>query len=317
MTTAPRAGEETRDAIAALPPLREALAALGIAADKRFGQHFLFDLNLCRKIARLAGPLAGESVIEVGPGPGGLTRALLESGARVLAIEKDRRFLPVLSRLADAAEGRLTLIEADALAVDEARALAAAGLGPAARIVSNLPYNVGTPLFVKWLTGPWRPVSMTLMFQKEVALRIVAPAGGEDYGRLGVLVQSLGAARIALEVPARAFTPPPKVDSAVVDFAPSPDPPADARILALQAVLAAAFGQRRKMLRSSLRGLGGEALCAAAAIDPSVRAETVEVSGFLRLADAWLERAPQAGPSIPETNDESQGLRSRRSRSAQ
>jgi 16S rRNA (adenine1518-N6/adenine1519-N6)-dimethyltransferase len=155
------------------------------------------------------------------------------------------------------------------------------------------------------------------MFQKEVALRIVSPAGGEDYGRLGVLAQSLGAARIALEVPARAFTPPPKVDSAVVDFAPSPEPPSDARIRALQEVLAAAFGQRRKMLRSSLRGLGGEALCAAAAIDSSVRAETVAVGGFLRLADAWLALSPQAGPSIAETNDESQGLRSRRSRSAQ
>jgi 16S rRNA (adenine1518-N6/adenine1519-N6)-dimethyltransferase len=304
------------DAIGALPPLRDELAALGIAADKRFGQHFLFDLNLCRKIARLAGPLAGETVVEVGPGPGGLTRALLESGARVLAIEKDRRFAPVLGRLAVAAAGRLTVLEADALAVDEAAALAAAGLGPRARIVSNLPYNVGTPLFVKWLTGPWRPLSMTLMFQKEVALRIVAAPGGEDYGRLGVLALGLGAARVVLEVPARAFTPPPKVDSAVVAFTPAPEPPPDDLVRALQEVLAAAFGQRRKMLRSSVRALGGEALCAAAGVDAGTRAETIDVAGFLRLAAAWRAAKVEPQPSIAGTKAESQRLRSRRSRSA-
>jgi 16S rRNA (adenine1518-N6/adenine1519-N6)-dimethyltransferase len=292
VTTAPRHGETAPGDIAALAPLREELAQLGIAADKRFGQHFLFDLNLCRKIARLAGALDGESVVEVGPGPGGLTRALLEAGARVLAIEKDRRFAPVLARLAAAAAGRLTVLEADALDIDEAEALAAAGLDPAARVVANLPYNVGTPLFVKWLTGPWRPAAMTLMFQKEVAMRIVAAPGSDDYGRLGVLSRSLGAARIVQEVPARAFTPPPKVDSAVIAFARASEPPADARIAALQAVLAAAFGQRRKMLRSSLRALGGEALCAAAGIDASARAETIDVDGFLRLADAWRAGTP-------------------------
>jgi 16S rRNA (adenine1518-N6/adenine1519-N6)-dimethyltransferase len=289
--------------LAALPPLREELALLGIGADKRFGQHFLFDLNLCRKIVRLAGAPPGETVIEVGPGPGGLTRALLEAGGHVLAIEKDRRFAPVLARLAAATPGQLTLVQGDALAVNEAAELRALGAGPDARIVSNLPYNVGTPLFVKWLTGSWRPRSMTLMFQKEVALRIVAPPGANDYGRLAVLTRSLGSARIVLKVPARAFTPPPKVASAVIEFTPAPNPPPDETIGLLQEVLAAAFGQRRKMLRSSVRALGGEALCQAAGVDASARAETIDVAGFLRLAEAWrARRAQDAGPRSCDTN---------------
>lgn len=272
--------------LADIPPLREALAAHGLLAKKSFGQHFLFDLNVTRKIARLAEIGAGDLVIEVGPGPGGLTRVLLETGARVVAVEKDQRFRPLLEELASASGGALELVFGDALGVDE-RGLAAGG---AAHIVSNLPYNVGTPLLVKWLTGAWTPASMTLMFQKEVAERIVAPTASSSYGRLSVLAQAAADARIVMEVPARAFTPPPKVDSAVVRLAPRADRPSHERLQALEAVTAAAFGQRRKMLRSSLKAIGGEPLALAAGLDPQARAETVNVSGFLHLADAWLAR---------------------------
>jgi len=267
--------------LSTLPPLRESLAEHDLLANKSFGQHFLLDLNITRKIARLAGPLDGETVIEVGPGPGGLTRALLEAGARVIAVEKDPRFLPLLAELVEAAEGRLTLVEADALEVDEA-----ALTGGRGHVVSNLPYNVGTPLLIKWLTRPWRPVSLSLMFQKEVADRIAAPVGASAYGRLSVICQAICQARVIMDLPARAFTPPPKVASAVVRLDPRPDAPPPAEIAALERVTAAAFGQRRKMLRSSLRTLGGEALCASAGVDPNVRAETVPVSGFLALARA-------------------------------
>jgi 16S rRNA (adenine1518-N6/adenine1519-N6)-dimethyltransferase len=184
------------------------------------------------------------------------------------------------------ASDRLALIFGDALAADEA-AIAAGG---PAHVVSNLPYNVGTPLLVKWLTGPWTPASLTLMFQREVADRITAAAGEDAYGRLGVLAQATCAARRVLDVPARAFTPPPKVDSAVVRLEPRADRPSPARLAALQTVTAAAFGQRRKMLRSSLKALGGEALVLAAGLDPQARAETVPVDGFLRLSDAWRAR---------------------------
>jgi 16S rRNA (adenine1518-N6/adenine1519-N6)-dimethyltransferase len=264
-----------------LPPLRESLADHGLLADKSFGQHFLLDLNITRKIARLAGPLEGQTVIEVGPGPGGLTRALVEAGANVIAVEKDARFLPLLNELAAVSDGRLTLVEADALKVDEA----ALADGPG-HVVSNLPYNVGTPLLIKWLTGAWRPVSMTLMFQKEVADRIAAPAGATAYGRLSVVSQALARAKVVMDLPARAFTPPPKVASAVVRLDPLADAPPAELVAALEKVTAAAFGQRRKMLRSSLKLLGGEALCEKAGIDPNVRAETVAVEGFLRLARA-------------------------------
>jgi 16S rRNA (adenine1518-N6/adenine1519-N6)-dimethyltransferase len=262
-----------------LPPLREALAAAGIAARKRFGQHFLLDLNLTRKIARLAGPLKDQAVIEVGPGPGGLTRALLEAGARVVAIEKDARFLPLLDAIAARAGGRLRVIAGDALSVDPA------ALPAGAVIVANLPYNVATPLLVGWLTGPLRPRSMTLMFQKEVAGRIAAAPGSRDYGRLSVLTQALCEARVVMDLPARAFTPPPRVDSAVVRLTPRPDPPAPAVIDALQRLTAAAFGQRRKMLRSSLKSLGGEALCAAVSLAPTLRAEDVSVAQYLAMAE--------------------------------
>jgi 16S rRNA (adenine1518-N6/adenine1519-N6)-dimethyltransferase len=271
----------------ALPPLRETLAAQGLLAKKSFGQHFLLDLNVTRKIARLAGPLEGCAVIEVGPGPGGLTRALLESdAAHVVAVEMDPRFLPLLAELGEAAPGRLTVVQADALKVDEAALAAAAAPGRPIRIVSNLPYNVGTPLLIKWLTGdlPW--AGMALMFQKEVAQRIVAAPGADAYGRLAVIAQATSRPTLAMTLPARAFTPPPKVDSAVVVLLPRDDAPAPALLAKLERVTAAAFGQRRKMLRSSLKSLGGEALCAAAGIGADARAETIDVAGFLRLAAA-------------------------------
>ena len=266
-----------------LPPLRDTLAEHGLLAKKSFGQHFLLDLNITRKIARLAQVGDGDHVIEVGPGPGGLTRALLETGARVTAVEADTRFAPLLEELAAASGGALTLRLEDALTTDEA---AVAAGGPA-HMVSNLPYNVGTPLLIKWLTGPFTPASMTLMFQKEVADRVAAEAGAEAYGRLSVIAQATSHAQVVMDVPARAFTPPPKVASAVVRLTPREDRPAPERLDALQAVTAAAFGQRRKMLRSSLKALGGEALCAAAGVPPEARAEVVDVAGFLALADAW------------------------------
>jgi 16S rRNA (adenine1518-N6/adenine1519-N6)-dimethyltransferase len=264
-----------------LPPLRDSLAAHGLLAKKSFGQHFLLDLNITRKIARLSEVGPGDTVIEVGPGPGGLTRALVETGARVIAVEMDPRFEPLLDELGRASGGALRLVLGDALEVDEA----ALAQGPAA-IVSNLPYNVGTPLLIKWLTGPFTPTSLTLMFQKEVAERIVAPPGGEAYGRLAVIAQATAEARLVMDVPARAFTPPPKVASAVVRLVPRPDRPEPALLDALQKVTAAAFGQRRKMLRSSLKQMGGEALCQAAGLSPDARAETIPVEGFLALARA-------------------------------
>jgi 16S rRNA (adenine1518-N6/adenine1519-N6)-dimethyltransferase len=267
--------------LADLPPLRDSLAAHGLLAKKSFGQHFLLDLNITRKIARLAGVGADDHVLEVGPGPGGLTRALLETGARVTAVEKDERFRPLLEELAALCPS-LDLVFGDALQVDET----ALAQGGPAHVVSNLPYNVGTPLLIKWLTGPWTPASLTLMFQREVADRIVAAAGDEAYGRLAVVVQATCQAQRVMDVPARAFTPPPKVESAVVRLIPRPDRPDPELLRALERVTAAAFGQRRKMLRSSLKALGGEAFVAAAGLDPQARAETVDLAGFLRLAEA-------------------------------
>ncbi len=269
-----------------LPPLRESLSAQGLLAKKSFGQHFLLDLNITRKIARLAGPLDGAAVLEVGPGPGGLTRALLEAGAHVVAVEKDARFLPLLEELAQAAPGRLTLVEADALAIDAQALLTEHTPGRPAYFVSNLPYNVGTPLLTGWLIGPRFWAGMALMFQKEVAQRIVATTDDDAYGRLAVLTQALALPELVMTLPARAFTPPPKVDSAVVVLRHRPDAPEPALISKLERVTAAAFGQRRKMLRSSLKALGGEALALAAGLDPEQRAETVDIAGFLRLAAA-------------------------------
>lgn len=273
-------------ALTDLPPLRQSLEAHGLMADKGLGQHFLLDLNITRKIARLAGPLEGLPVIEVGPGPGGLTRALLEAGAAVTVIEKDARFLPLLNELADVSEGRLRIVMGDALKADEAE-LAANQPAP---IVANLPYNVGTALLIKWLTGPYRPASMTLMFQKEVAERIVARPGDDAYGRLAVIAQATAKARIVMEAPARAFTPPPKVDSAVVRLDPHEIRPPEPVLSALEQITQAAFGQRRKMLRSSLKVLGGAELCEAAGVDPSRRAETLALEEFLGLAGKLLER---------------------------
>jgi 16S rRNA (adenine1518-N6/adenine1519-N6)-dimethyltransferase len=271
-----------------LPPLRESLEAYGLVANKGFGQHFLLDLNITRKIARLARAGPETAVIEIGPGPGGLTRALLETGARVIAVEKDARFLPLLQAVADVADGRLTVVHDDALAVDEDALIAEQAPGMAAQIVANLPYNVGTPLLIKWLTGPFRSRSMALMFQKEVAERIVAGVDEDAYGRLAVISQTLCEASIIMALPARAFTPPPKVESAVVSLTPCATRPRDDLIAAVELLTGAAFGQRRKMLRSSLKGLGGEALCAAAGLEPDRRAETVPVEGFLALAEALI-----------------------------
>ena len=269
-----------------LPTLRESLEHHGLMAKKSFGQHFLLDLNITRKIVRLGGPFDGATVIEVGPGPGGLTRALLETQARkVIAIEMDARFLDLLGELNTVYGERFEVVQGDAVKADEARLLADRALPAAAHIVSNLPYNVGTPLLIRWLTGPWRPLSMTLMFQLEVALRVVAPVGDDDYGRLSVISQVLCDCEKLMDLPARAFTPPPKVDSAVVKLVPKAVRPDTAVVRNLEKVTAAAFGQRRKMLRSSLKPLGGEALLERAGIEPTERAEQVAPADFLRLAE--------------------------------
>lgn len=285
-------------------PLRAVIARFGLRADKRLGQHFLLDQNLLQRIAAAAGDLSGRTVLEVGPGPGGLTRALLATpAARVIAIERDPRCLLALRTLAEHAKGRLQLIEADALTVDLAGLYADLGadLGadPGARltIVANLPYNVGTTLLVRWLDRIERIERLTLMFQREVAARIVAPPGSRTYGRLSVLVQWLCEARNLMNLPARAFVPPPKVASSLIQLTPRPKPlwPADKR--ALERVLAAAFQQRRKMLRASLKSLVAQpdALLEAAAVEPTARAEQIDVAGFCRLARSFQElRAPRA-----------------------
>lgn len=269
-----------------LPPLREVIARHGLAAKKALGQNFLLDLNLTGKVARTAGDLGEMIVIEVGPGPGGLTRALLLHGARkVIAIERDERCRSALEEIAAHYPGRLELCFADALKTDMAALVA----GERCRIVANLPYNVGTELLVRWLTLPaWPPFyeSLTLMFQKEVAQRIVAAPGTHAYGRLGVLAGWRTQARIAFDVPPQAFTPPPKVTSSVVHLAPRAEPlPAD--VDRLSRVTEAAFGQRRKMLRQSLKALGGEHLLARAGIDGTRRAETLSVAEFVALANAF------------------------------
>ncbi len=274
-----------------LPPLRAVIARHGLSARKALGQNFLLDLNLTARIARAAGDLANADVLEIGPGPGGLTRGLLASGARhVVAVERDARCLPALEEIAAAWPGRLTVLHGDALALDPA-----AHLRPPVRIVANLPYNIGTELLVRWLTPPqWPPFwqSLTLMFQKEVAERIVAEPGSGAYGRLAILAQWRSTPRIVLRLPPEAFTPPPKVASAVVHFErlEAPRFPADAAVLS--GLVARAFGQRRKMLRSSLRGLSPdiEADLRAAGIAPTDRAETVSLEGFCTLARILAQR---------------------------
>lgn len=272
-------------AIDGLPPLREVIAAHGLSAKKQLGQNFLLDLNLTAKIARQAGDLSGSDVLEVGPGPGGLTRGLLAEGARrVLAIEKDARCLPALAEIAAAYPGRLEVVNGDALRVDPLTHLA-----PPVRVVANLPYNVGTELLIRWMTPPsWPPFweSLTLMFQREVAERIVAKPGSKAYGRLALMVQWRAEAKIVMHLPPEAFTPPPKVSSAVVHVTRLAVPRFEADGAVLARLTAAAFNQRRKMLRSSLRGLAPdiEARIVAAGLSPTARAEEISLEGFCALA---------------------------------
>lgn len=262
-------------------PLREIIARHGLQASKALGQNFILDRQLLAKIAAIPGEIAGGTIYEVGPGPGGLTRALLDRGAKVVAVERDRRFAPALAELADAFPGMLQIIEGDAMRADEP-----ALVGPKARVVSNLPYNVGTALLLRWMTGPWPPwwQSLTCMFQKEVAARIVAKPGSAAYGRLSILAQWRAEARIAMQLSRSAFVPPPKVASAVVHIVPREAPDGvDGKTL--EQLTEAAFGQRRKMLRSSLKPVPG-ALGALArlGIDSERRAETLGVSDFVALA---------------------------------
>jgi 16S rRNA (adenine1518-N6/adenine1519-N6)-dimethyltransferase len=272
-------------AIDSLPPLRQVIATHGLSAKKALGQNFLLDLNLTAKIARQAGDLSGMDVLEVGPGPGGLTRGLLAEGARkVLAVEKDARCLPALAEIAAAYPGRLEVVEGDALALNPLDRLT-----PPIAICANLPYNVGTELLVRWLTpASWPPVwdTLTLMFQKEVAERIVAKPGSKSYGRLAVLAQWRCDVQIAMHLPPEAFTPPPKISSAVVHLRALPAPRFAADPKVLERVVAAAFNQRRKMLRASLKGLSPEIEdhLHAIGLAPTERAEQVSVEGFCALA---------------------------------
>lgn len=278
-----------------LPPLREVIRALGLSAKKSLGQNFILDLNLTRRIARAAGPLEGRTVVEVGPGPGGLTRALLIEGAeRVVAVERDARCLPALEAIAARYPGRLEVHMGDALDADWPRLLA--GSGPGARIVANLPYGIATLLLVGWLEAePWPPWfdRMVLMFQKEVAERIIAAPGTKAYGRLSVLAQWRTRTRLLMTLKPEAFTPPPKVASAVVELVPRAAAEPACSVRTLGQVTAAAFGQRRKMLRASLASLVAEpaALLAAAGIAPELRAERLDVAQFARLAYVF-ERWP-------------------------
>jgi 16S rRNA (adenine1518-N6/adenine1519-N6)-dimethyltransferase len=288
----------------ALPPLREVIAAHGLSAKKQLGQNFLLDLNLTSRIARVGGALEGVTVIEVGPGPGGLTRALLAAGAKkVVAIERDERVMPALAQIADAYPGRLEVISADALEIN----YAPLADGPT-RVIANLPYNIATPLLIGWLTtGPWPPFfeSLTLMFQREVAERIVARPGDKAFGRLGVLAGWLTEARIAFNVDRNAFTPPPKVTSSVVHLKPKA---VEAGIVVrdVEAVTKAAFGQRRKMVRQSLKSLGVpvEELLSAAGLKGDERAEDLPIAAFLdmaKAAGAWRTAAKvnQSGAASP------------------
>jgi len=278
-----------------LPPLREVIRRHGLSAKKSLGQNFLLDLNLTARIARAAEPLESVTAVEIGPGPGGLTRGLLSLGARrVIAIERDERALEALNEIAARYPGRLDVIAGDALEVDVREAL-----GPErARVVANLPYNIATPLLIGWLTAePWPPWydMLVLMFQREVAERIVAKPGTKSYGRLAVLAGWRTEAKILFDVAPSAFVPPPKVTSSVVRLTPRPEPlPCDAG--ALQKVTEAAFGQRRKMLRQSLKALGMDtnALLEAAGIEPTARAEEIDVEGFVTLARLYAARGKSA-----------------------
>lgn len=271
-----------------LPPLREVIATLGLSARKSLSQNFILDLNLTRRIARTAGALVGATALEIGPGPGGLTRALLLEGAqRVIAVERDRRCVPALEQIAARYPGRLDIVEGDALEINQA-ALIADAPRPV-RVVANLPYSIATPLLTGWLgVEPWPPWydSLCLMFQREVAERLIAEPGRKSYGRLSVLAQWRCHVRLAFTLPPSAFTPPPQVSSAVVTLHPRQTPTPSCSLRSLERITASAFGQRRKMLRASLRGIvpDPEALLAAAGIDPTARAEQLAVADFARLA---------------------------------
>lgn len=269
----------------ALPPLRDVIARHGLKATKALGQNFLCDEQLLDRIAAIPGDLAGENVFEVGPGPGGLTRALLRAGANVVAVEQDRRCIPALEELHGFADGHLRVIEGDALKIGIAEAFA----GAPCHIVANLPYNIGTALFTDWMeSGAWTPLwkSMTLMFQREVAQRICAAPGSKSYGRLSVLAQWRSSAKIAMTVHRSAFTPPPKVMSAVVLIEPTPAP-ADIAPKTMARVTAAAFGQRRKMLRQAMKSLpGGLEALAIAGTSSDRRAETLTIAEFIAVAQA-------------------------------
>nr|TFG52805.1 MAG: 16S rRNA (adenine(1518)-N(6)/adenine(1519)-N(6))-dimethyltransferase RsmA [Hyphomicrobiales bacterium] len=275
-----------------LPPLREVIAAFGLSARKGLGQNFILDFNLTRRIAREAGPFAGGIVYEVGPGPGGLTRALLAEGAkRVIAIERDARCLPALAQIEAALPGRLEIVHDDALKIDEIQLLASCGISLPIAAVANLPFNVGTAILIKWLTvDDWPPwwSNLTLMFQAEVAARICAKPGDEAYGRLSVLAQWRSTPRILFEVSRRVFVPSPNVDAAIVNIEPLPEPSFPAALKDLEAVTAAAFGQRRKMLRRSLKTLSEHAneMLQMSNIDGSARAEDISVEQFCALARA-------------------------------
>jgi len=274
-----------------LPPLREVIRRHGLSAKKSLGQNFLLDLNLTRRIARAAGPLAGVPVIEIGPGPGGLTRALLEQEAHVIAVERDERALAALGELAARYPGQLDIEAGDAITFDPRPHL---GSTPA-RVVANLPFNIATALLVGWLTTePWPPWydRLVLMFQREVAERITAPPGSKSYGRLSVLAGWRSTARMLFDIAASAFVPPPKVTSTLVELVPRAEPlHCDTRLL--ERVTSAAFGQRRKMLRQSLKSLGGDplALLASAGIEPTARAEEIPVEGFVALVRALANAA--------------------------
>jgi len=279
-------------AIDGLPPLREVIATHGLSARKALGQNFLLDLNLTAKIARQAGDLSGCDVLEVGPGPGGLTRGLLAEGARrVLAVEKDTRAMAALAEIAARYPGRLEVLNADALEIDPL-----AHLTPPIKVAANLPYNIGTELLVRWLTPKqWPPFwqSLTLMFQREVAERIVARPGSKAYGRLAILAQWRCDVRIVMDLPPEAFTPPPKVHSSVVHLTALPEPRFPARAATLQRITATAFQQRRKMLRASLKGLHPEIgpLLESVGIPPTARAEEIDLERFCALARALDEGA--------------------------
>ncbi len=271
-----------------LPRLSDVIAAHGLAAKKSLGQNFLLDLNLTRRIARAAGPVEGETFYEVGPGPGGLTRALLAEGAaRVVAVERDPRCIPALHDIAAFYPGRLEIVEGDALAIQETQLFSAP-----VRVAANLPYNVGTAILIKWLSAETWPSfwsSLTLMFQREVAERVVAQPGGKAYGRLSVLTQWRARPKILFDVGRHAFVPPPNVTSSILRLEPLNAPVAEARLEDLEKVTAAAFGQRRKMLRQSLKALSpqSDALLEQAGIEPSLRAEVLTVPQFAALARAY------------------------------